>query len=45
MVALQEEEQADRVRSSGLDRRFARGFDIGEVAAWIFEHEDAGYRL
>jgi hypothetical protein len=45
MAALDDEEKADPARSSGLDRRFARGFDIGEVAAWIFEHEDGGYRL
>ena len=34
------------ISSSRLDRRFSEGtFDIGEVAAWIFIHEDQGGRI
>jgi hypothetical protein len=40
--SARDEDSADR--SSTLDRRFASGFDIGEVAAWIFEREDGGFR-
>lgn len=39
-------EAASGITGSGLDRRFAAGaFDIGEVAAWIFIHEDGGRRV
>lgn len=39
-------EAASGVSSSRLDRRFGDGdFDIGEVAAWIFIHEDQGGRI
>lgn len=47
--AILEERQAEAasgVSSSRLDRRFSDGdFDIGEVAAWIFIHEDQGGRI
>lgn len=34
------------ISSSQLDRRFGPGtFDIGEVAAWVFIHEDQGGRI
>ncbi len=37
-------EAASGISSSQLDRRF-EGFEIGEVAAWIFIHEDGGRRV
>lgn len=46
ILAQQATEAASGITGSGLDRRFAAGaFDIGEVAAWIFIHEDGGRRV
>lgn len=46
LLAEQSAEDASGVSSSQLDRRFDAGcFDIGEVAAWIFIHEDQGGRI
>lgn len=44
MAAERDAEAAEGAHSSGLDRHFATGFDIGEAAAWILEHEDGGFR-
>lgn len=41
-----ETDRASGLTSSQLDRRFiGEAFDIGEVAAWIFIHEDEGRRI
>ncbi|HQZ69811.1 MAG: short-chain dehydrogenase [Anaerolineae bacterium] len=46
ILAERQTETASGVSSSRLDRRFSGdAFDIGEVAAWIFIHEDQGGRI
>lgn len=46
IVAEQEAEGRSGLSSSQLDRRFGQGcFDIGEMAAWVFIHEDRGGRI
>ncbi|MCB9175667.1 MAG: SDR family oxidoreductase [Caldilineae bacterium] len=46
MLAQQSAESATGLTGSQLDRRFQdQAFDIGEIAAWIFIHEDEGRRI
>lgn len=46
ILAEREHERGGGITSSQLDRRFGPGdFEIGEIAAWIFIHEDGGMRV